>query len=84
MNIPESFLSSLTDEQKKKVETAQTPEELLAIAQETGYELSPDQLEAVAGGKWCIAHCHPYCDDGHCHMVCTGHSICSRECMRFS
>ena len=28
MNIPENILSSLTDEQKKKVEAAQTPEEL--------------------------------------------------------
>ena len=56
MNIPENILSKLTDEQKKKVESAQTPEELLVLAKETGYELSPDQLEAVAGGdgsSWC-------------------------------
>ena len=32
MNIPEHILSTLTDEQKKKVEAAQKPEELLAIA----------------------------------------------------
>jgi predicted ribosomally synthesized peptide with nif11-like leader len=50
MNIDESILSKLTDEQKKKVEAAKTPEELLAIAKETGYELSPDELEAVSGG----------------------------------
>ena len=49
MNIPENILSTLTDEQKKKIEAAQTPEELLALAKESGYELSPDQLEAVAG-----------------------------------
>ena len=30
MNIDESILSKLTDEQKKKVEAAKTPEELLA------------------------------------------------------
>lgn len=50
MNIDESILSRLNDEQKKKVETAQTPEELLALAKEAGYELSPEQLDAVAGG----------------------------------
>ena len=59
MNIPENILSTLTDEQKKKIEAAQTPEELLALAKESGYELSPEQLESVAGGKgkWCFDHC---------------------------
>jgi hypothetical protein len=52
MNIPENILSTLTDEQKKAVEAAQTPEELLALAKENGYELSPEQLEGAAGG-WC-------------------------------
>ena len=52
MNIPENILNTLTDEQKKRVEAAQSPEELLALAKEAGYELSPDQLEAVNGG-WC-------------------------------
>ena len=50
MNIDDSILNKLTDDQKKKVEAAQTPEELLALAKEAGYELSPDQLEAVSGG----------------------------------
>ena len=58
MNIPENILSTLTDEQKKKAEAAQSPEELLALAKEAGYELTPDQLEAVAGGSiWCGIHC---------------------------
>ncbi len=52
MNIPENILNTLTEEQKKKVEAAQSPEELLAFAKEAGYQLSPDQLEAVSGG-WC-------------------------------
>jgi len=52
MNIPENILSSLTDEQKKKVESAQSPEEILALAKEAGYELSQEQLESVSGG-WC-------------------------------
>jgi hypothetical protein len=39
MNIPENILSSLTDEQKKKIEAAQSPDEILALAKEAGYEL---------------------------------------------
>ena len=50
MNIPENILNTLTDEQKKKVETAQTPEELGAIAKEAGRELSLEELEGVSGG----------------------------------
>jgi len=50
MKIDECILSKLTDEQKKKVEAAQTPEELLTIAKETGYELTQDELEEVSGG----------------------------------
>ena len=65
MNIPENILSTLTDEQKNKIEAAQSPEELLAIAKETGYELSPDQLETVAGGSWCGDKCY-FCDHGPC------------------
>ena len=66
MNIPEHILNTLTDEQKKKIETAQSPEDLLALAKETGYELSPEQLDAVAGGdgsSWCSI----FCDDYNCH-----------------
>ena len=66
MNIPENILSTLTDEQKKKVEAAQTQEELLAIAKESGRELSDDQLEEIAGG-WCTVHCLRDRDcKGHC------------------
>ena len=68
MNIPENILSTLTDEQKKAVEAAQTPEELLALAKKTGYELSPEQLEAVAGGdgsSWCTI----FCPDHDCYLL---------------
>ena len=50
MNIPENILSTLTDEQKKKVEAAKSPEELSALAKECGIELTIDQLEDVSGG----------------------------------
>ena len=36
MKIDVKILSKLTDEQKKKVEAAQSPEELLALAKESG------------------------------------------------
>ena len=66
MNIPENILSTLTDEQKKKAEAVQSPEELLALAKEAGYELSPEQLESVAGGggsDWCSIYCPDHiCD----------------------
>ena len=45
MNIPENILSNLTEEQKKKVEEAKNPEELLALAKEAGQDLTPEQLE---------------------------------------
>ena len=69
MNIPENILSTLTDEQKKKIEAAQSPEELLALAKETGYELSQEQLEAVSGGKNCW-DCKSYKDPcpQHCYI----------------
>ena len=50
MDIDLKIFNILTDEQKKKVEAAQTPEELLALAKESGYELTQEQLDAVAGG----------------------------------
>ena len=62
MNLHESILNTLTEEQKRKVEAAKTPEELLALAKECHQELSDDQLEAVAGGScW---RCPDNCEDG--------------------
>ncbi len=67
MSISENTLNKLTAEQKEKLTTAKTPEELLAIAKETGYELSPDELEAVSGGWNCAVVCHGYkCYDFGC------------------
>ncbi|MBQ3373936.1 MAG: hypothetical protein IJG40_12495 [Oscillospiraceae bacterium] len=56
MNIPENILNTLTDEQKRKAEAAQSSEELLAIAKESGQELTDEQLQAVAGGL-CWENC---------------------------
>ena len=41
---------NLTDEQKELVKACKSPEELLALAQQEGYELSDAELEAVSGG----------------------------------
>ena len=51
MKIPENILSNLTDEQKKKIEAAKSPEELSALAKNLGTELSLDQMEGVSGGR---------------------------------
>ena len=40
----------LTAEQREKARACKTPEEMLELAQEEGYDLSDDELEAVSGG----------------------------------
>ena len=70
MNIPENILSTLTDEQKQKIGNAKTQEELLAIAKETGYELSEEQLNALAGGdSWYECSNYDSCIDDFCPPV---------------
>lgn len=64
MNIPENILSTLTDEQKKKIEAAQSPDEILALAKEAGYELSQEH------GGWCGKHCPGICKHGSCGFDC--------------
>ncbi len=69
MDISEKVLSRLTDEQKKKAENAESPEELLAIAKEAGFELSREQMDDLAGGsKWdeCSSKSHSLKDFTEC------------------
>lgn len=40
----------LADEQKAKARACNTPEEILDLAREEGYELSDEQLKGIAGG----------------------------------
>ena len=71
MNIHEDILSKLTDEQKRKIESARTPEELLSLAKEAGYELSPEQLNGIAGGidtSWCNLTCGDDCKKDDCRL----------------
>ena len=45
---------SLTAEQKEQVRNCKTPEEILALAKEEGYELSDEEIEGISGGGfWC-------------------------------
>ena len=62
MHIPEKAFSALTDEQKRRVEAARTPEELLAIAKESGYELTTEELNKVSDGAAGCTFCmHDAC-----------------------
>ena len=48
-------LEELTPEQKQKALACKTPEDILALAKEEGYELNDAQLESLAGGDaWYI------------------------------
>lgn len=53
----------LTPELKEKALQCKTPEELLELAKEEGYELNDEELEAVAGGEvtWCPKNIEEQC-----------------------
>ena len=57
---------NLTPEQQEKAKVCRTPEDVLALAKEEGYELSDEELEAVNGGInwscWDIEDCTIVCD----------------------
>ena len=42
----------LSEELKEKARTCETPEELLALAQEEGVELSDEDIEGISGRSW--------------------------------
>lgn len=65
----EAMYDSLSDEQKERVKAASSPEDILRLAQDAGYELSEDQLEGIAGGaSW--GGCNPHCG---AKSVCNDH-----------
>lgn len=59
----ESMYEMLTDEQKARASACKTPEDLLKLAQEEGYDLNDEEIEGIAGGlSW--SGCQ--CDEGYC------------------
>lgn len=63
----------LTPEQQEKAKACKTPEEILALAKEEGYELSDEELDSasIAGGGWCavnLEECPDKCG-GYCPSV---------------
>ena len=63
----------LTPEQQEKARACKTPEDILALAKEEGYELSEDELSSIAGGgeyedEWDLVW-DPRCSDYHCKTV---------------
>ena len=58
-------LEDLTPEQQERARSARSPEEVLALAKEAGYELTDEQLDAVSGGDswacWDVQGCTDVC-----------------------
>ena len=45
-------LEDLAPELQEKAKACNTPEEMLALAKEEGYELTDEDLQGIAGGDW--------------------------------
>ena len=58
MDIDLKIFNILTNEQKKAVKAAQTPDELIDLAKEQGYQLTHEDMLAVAGGWHFDDPCH--------------------------
>ena len=53
--------SDLSPEVQEKLKGAKTPEEIMALAKEEGYELSEEELDGISGGAcWDCVKCHNY------------------------
>lgn len=48
----EDIWNELTEGQRARVRACETPDDIMALAKEEGYELSEDELEGIAGGFW--------------------------------
>ena len=46
-------------ELQEKLKSAKTPEDILALAKEEGFELADADLDCVSGGSWNT--CNSYC-----------------------
>ena len=57
MNL-DDIKGKLTPEQLERAKACKTPEEVLALAREEGYELTDEDLESVSGGWSPIDPCY--------------------------
>ena len=53
---------NLTPEQKEKIKACTSPEEMLELAREEGYELTDEQLAGIAGGGFWSDPCPKFGD----------------------
>ena len=58
--------NDLSPEIQARAMECETPEEILALANEVGYELSDEELEAISGGN--IWKCHNVACRGFCNF----------------
>jgi predicted ribosomally synthesized peptide with nif11-like leader len=64
----------LTPEQQEKAKACKTPEDVMALAKEVGYDLSEDELAALSGGIGLGSS-----GDEACLMVCSKFELCSSK-----
>ena len=51
----------LTPEQMEQARECKTPEDMLALAKQGGYQLTDEELDLIAGGKfWDFSNCSYY------------------------
>ena len=55
----------ISPELREKAAACKTPDELLELARQEGYELSDEELSGISGGDWscwtvCGQQCSPY------------------------
>ena len=62
MNIPETILSKLTAEQKAKITSANSIDEVISIVKDFGIDLTDDMMEGLAGGTGPLGY--PYGETG--------------------
>ena len=65
---------NLSDELKAKAQACKTPEDILALAKEHGYELSDDELDSLSGAgdgpEWnCDYKCDKFEVDTTCYTL---------------
>ena len=69
---------NLNDELKAKARACRTPEELLEVAAEEGYELTEEELESVSGGSWTDSY--QECGSLYCGKNDCGNLNCGDYC----